>query len=128
MDGLKKHHQRPKSRGNFHNNNNSGRQRSQQQQQQSVQQDRFRSECTACGTVHQSNDCPARSAICFKCNKIGHFSNKCRSSTIKQPSSTRPSTGYWCGHGRNTNREAVSMILDVMFMKLKLKHETLQNP
>ena len=35
---------------------------------------------------------------------IGHFSNKCCSSTIKQPSSTRPSTGYWCRCGRNTNR------------------------
>ena len=102
MDGIIKHHQRPKSRGNFHNN--SGRRRPQQQQQRAVQQDRFKSECTACGTVHQPNDCPARSAVCFKCNKTGHFSNKCRSSTIKQPSSTRPSTGYWHGCGRSTNR------------------------
>ena len=103
MNGLIKRHHRPKSRGNFHNNNTSGRRRH-QQQQRSVQQDRFRSECTACGTVHQSNDCPTRSAVSFKCNKTGHFSNKCHSSTIKQPSSMRPSTGYWHGCGRSTNR------------------------
>ena len=54
--------------------------------------------------MHQSHDCHAKSAVCFKCNKTGHFSNKCHSSTIKQPSSTRPSTGYWCGCGRSTNR------------------------
>ena len=54
--------------------------------------------------VLYTNDFPARSAVCFKCNKIGHFSNKCHSSTIKQPSSTRSSTRYWHGCGRNTNR------------------------
>ena len=65
---------------------------------------KIESDQSACATVHQSNGCHARSAVCFKCNMIGHFSNKCHSSTIKQPSSTRPSTGYWHGRGRNTSR------------------------
>ena len=43
------------------------------QQLSSVCQDRSKTECIACGTLHQVGECPATSLVCFKCNKKGHF-------------------------------------------------------
>ena len=44
------------------------------------------------------------SSVCFKCNKQGHFSRLCRSTTISTPSSNRNTRGSWCGRGRGSNR------------------------
>ena len=35
--------------------------------------------CTSCSLWHETKeDCPARGKICFKCNKLNHFSKVCR--------------------------------------------------
>ena len=47
-----------------------------------VHPDRPKTECTACGTLHQVRECPAMSSVCFKCNKQGHFSRLCHATTI----------------------------------------------
>ena len=36
--------------------------------------------CRNCGKVNKIKQCPAKDKPCNKCNKIGHFANKCRSS------------------------------------------------
>ena len=93
MDGLARRHPRPKSRGA----NNT-------RPQQSVCPDKQKTECTACGTVHQVGECPAVLSVCFKCNKQGHFSRLCQSTTINQPSFNRNTRGSWCGKGIDNNR------------------------
>ena len=41
-------------------------------------------QCTDCGAhgdqMHNRDKCPAHGAVCFLCNKIGHFRHVCRSS------------------------------------------------
>ena len=41
-------------------------------------------QCTRCGrSKHQKGDrCPAKEAICHKCNRKGHFQSKCFSKTV----------------------------------------------
>nr|CAI5866793.1 unnamed protein product [Callosobruchus analis] len=47
-----------------------------------------RSTCSRCGSSkHQGNDlkCSARSAKCFRCERIGHFASLCRTKAQKRP-------------------------------------------
>ena len=44
------------------------------------------------------------SSVCFKCNKQGHFSRLCQSTTINTPGSNRNTGGSWHGRGRGSNR------------------------
>ena len=44
------------------------------------------------------------SSVCFKCNKQGHFSRLCQSTTINQPSFNKNIRGSWRGRGRGNNR------------------------
>ena len=41
--------------------------------------DKFIKSCRNCGKGHKIKQCPAKDKPCNKCNKIGHFANKCRS-------------------------------------------------
>ena len=91
MDGLARQCQKSKSRSN----SNTRR----PQQSPAVHPDKPRAECTTCGTLHQVGECPAASSVCFKCNKQGHFSKLCRSTT-STPSSNRNTRGSWHGRGR----------------------------
>ena len=75
-----------------------------QEDPNNLQPDKSRTVCTACGTVHQVGECPAVSSICFKCNKQGHFSRLCQSTTISQPNFNRNTRGSWHGKGRGNNR------------------------
>ena len=69
MDGLAR--QCPKSKSRDGSNTR------RPQQSPAVHPDRPKTECTACGTLHQVGECPATSSVCFKCNKQGHFSKLC---------------------------------------------------
>ena len=42
------------------------------------------SKCKRCGKNHQSgtDNCPAKDAQCFRCNRKGHFSSQCLSKTV----------------------------------------------
>ena len=93
MDGLTRQCPKFKSRGGSNT----------RPQSPAVHPDRPKTECTACGTLHQVGECPATSSVCFKCNKQGHFSRLCRS-TISTPSSNRNTRGSWHGRGRGSNR------------------------
>ena len=43
------------------------------------------STCLCCGRDHHQNGrCPARAAVCFKCQKKGHFARLCPSKQVKQ--------------------------------------------
>ena len=42
--------------------------------------DKFIKSCRNCGKGHKVKQCPAKDKPCNKCNKMGHFANKCRSS------------------------------------------------
>ncbi|XP_011689309.1 PREDICTED: uncharacterized protein K02A2.6-like [Wasmannia auropunctata] len=35
--------------------------------------------CIGCGGKHQKKDCPHKEVICHRCNKSGHFANRCLS-------------------------------------------------
>ena len=83
MDGLARQHLKSKSRGGSNT----------RRPQQSIHPDKPKSECTACGTVHQVGEYPATSSVCFKCNKQGHFSRLCQSTTISTPGSNRNTRG-----------------------------------
>ena len=51
--------------------------------------------CLKCGRQHKPSDkCPAKNAVCYNCDKKGHFSSVCRSapSGSSQPSGHRPRT------------------------------------
>ena len=67
-------------------------------------QSKPKNECIACGTLYQVRECPVMSSVCFKCNKQGHFSRLCQSTTISTPSSNRNRRGSWHGRGRGSNR------------------------
>lgn len=41
--------------------------------------------CLCCGRDHHQNGrCPARAAVCFKCQKKGHFATVCPSKQVEQ--------------------------------------------
>ena len=42
--------------------------------------DKFIKSCRNCGKGHKIKQCLRKDKPCNKCNKIGHFANKCRSS------------------------------------------------
>ena len=45
--------------------------------------DRSKQPCMRCGKTHNTGDkCPARSAVCHKCRRKGHYEAQCRSKTI----------------------------------------------
>ena len=90
MDGLARRHLKSGSRSNTRR----------PQQSTAVHPDKPKTECTACGTLHQVGECPAASTVCFKCNKQGHFTRLCWSTTISTPSSNRNTRGSWRGRGR----------------------------
>ena len=54
--------------------------------------------------LHQVGECPAVSSICFKCNKQGHFSRLCLSTTISRPNFNRNIRESWHARGRGNNR------------------------
>ena len=39
-----------------------------------------KSGCPSCGNIHQGSTCPAQNAVCYGCNKKGHFKTMCHSS------------------------------------------------
>ena len=40
--------------------------------------------CTFCGrSIHARSMCPAKNAVCFKCQRRGHFANVCKSKVFK---------------------------------------------
>ena len=94
MDGLTRQCPKSKSRSNSNT----------RKPQQAVCPDKPKTECIACGTLHQVRECPATSSVCFKCNKQGHFSRLCQSTTISTPSSNRNTRGSWHSRGRGSNR------------------------
>ena len=94
MDGLARQCPKSKPRGGSNT----------RRPQQSVHPDKPKTECTACGTVHQVGECPAMSSVCLKCNKQGHFSRLCLSTTKSTPGSNRNTGGSWRGRGRGSNR------------------------
>ena len=63
-------------------------------------------QCSNCNTTHLKNQCPAYRVTCFKCNRIGHYSSECRSSSSSSNSTqnTRQFTRFRGGgrtpHGR----------------------------
>ena len=36
-------------------------------------------QCSNCGTTHPKYQCLTYRVTCFKCNRIGHYANECRS-------------------------------------------------
>ena len=94
MDGLARQHPKSKSRDGSNT----------RRPQQSVHPDKPKTECTVCGTVHQVRECPVTSSVCFKCNKQGHFSRLCWSTTISTSGSNRNTRGSWHSRGRGSNR------------------------
>ena len=54
-------------------------------------------QCSNCGTTHLKNQCRAYQAICFKCNRTGHYANECRSSSSNSTQNTGQFTRF---HGR----------------------------
>ena len=41
--------------------------------------------CTFCGrSIHARSMCPAKNAVCFKCQRRGHFANVCKSKPFEQ--------------------------------------------
>ena len=54
-------------------------------------------QCSNCGMTHLKNQCPASRITCFKCNRIGHYANECRSSSSNSTQNTRQFTRF---HGR----------------------------
>ena len=45
--------------------------------------------CSYCGrSYHSRNTCPAKNAVCFKCQKKGHFANVCKSKIVKNINSS----------------------------------------
>ena len=94
MDGLARQCPRPRSKSNTRR----------PQQSSTVCSDRPKSDCTACGTLHQVGECPAASVVCFKCNKQGHYSRLCRSksqsTTTSTPNSNRNTMESWDSRGR----------------------------
>ena len=55
--------------------------------------------CSNCGMTHPKDRCPAYWSICFKCNRIGHYSSVCRSSSSSSTQNTRQFNRF-CGRGR----------------------------
>ena len=45
--------------------------------------------CSNCGTTHSKDRCLAYRSTCFNCNRIGHFSSVCRSSSSSSTQNTR---------------------------------------
>ena len=57
-------------------------------------------QCSNCGTTHPKNQCLAYQVTCFKCNRIGHYTTKCRAnSSSNSTQNTRQFTRF-CGRGR----------------------------
>ena len=46
-------------------------------------------QCSNCGMTHPKDRCPASRSTCFKCNRIGHYSFVCRSSSSSSTQNTR---------------------------------------
>ena len=73
--------------------------------------DKFIKSCRNCGKGHEIKQCPAKDKPCNKCNKIGHFANKCRSSpsvcqgsqvqSLQRKSLTKPHQGSKPALSRN---------------------------
>ena len=40
--------------------------------------------CKRCGKDHPKGKCSAWGAVCFKCNRKGHFSSQCHSKTVAE--------------------------------------------
>ena len=67
--------------------------------------------CRKCGKGHKIKQYPAKDKPCNKCNKIGHFANKCRSSPsvfqgsqvqrFQKKSFTKPCQGFKPALSRN---------------------------
>ena len=55
--------------------------------------------CCNCSTSHPKNQCPAYQVTCFKCNRVGHYSCVCRTSSSSSTQNTRQFHSF-CGRGR----------------------------
>ena len=92
MDGLAR--RCPKSKSRSRSNT--------RRPQQSVSPHIPKNECIASGILHQAGECSASSAVCFKCNKLGHYSRLCWfQSTTTTPNSNKNARGSWHGRGRS---------------------------
>ena len=76
-------------------------------------------QCSNCGTTHLKNQCPASRVTCFKCNRIGHYANECRSSSSNSTQNTRQFTRFH-SRGRTprgrgfTHRRQVNEATDII--------------
>jgi len=51
--------------------------------------------CYFCGyNYHARTNCPAKESVCYKCNKVGHFSRMCRSKNINKKSTNLVISSY----------------------------------
>ena len=58
-------------------------------------------QCSNCGMTHPKDRCQAYRSICFKCNRIGHYSSVCRSSSSSSTQNTRQFNRF-NGRGRSS--------------------------
>ena len=66
-------------------------------------------QCSNCGMTHLKNQCLASRVTCFKCNRIGHYVNECRSSSSSSNSTqnTRQFTRF-CVRGRTPHGKGLT--------------------
>ena len=51
-------------------------------------------QCSNCSTTCPNNQCPAYQVTGFKCNRVGHYTFVCRSSSSSSTQNTRQFTGF----------------------------------
>lgn len=80
----KNSNEKSRSRSQNRFQNNSGR-----SQSQSKGREKNSTQCRRCGRYHNEQSCPAHNWKCYTCDKFGHISTMCNSSTKNTDKSTR---------------------------------------
>ena len=50
--------------------------------------------CTRCGKDHARGRCPAKDAVCHRCQRKGHYSTQCFSKTVSEVSTMEPNPAF----------------------------------